>query len=256
MASVRYIGGDAPQKATSASEPTDDDPLRLHIAHMTIEQSQKVIWSATAIEEFPQLITKIVDDGFWKRRMTDTFRMIQFESFTKFVGALPPDGLSTTVDVLRKLCRDSPEAIDAIDRALAADAVGHRPTIGDAPMTGTQRSRSSRKSALLATEPCNESLNNVKPFVASDGKVRIGNSAEYGLRRLRAGAPELHARVLAGELTTHAAMREAGFRPQTATVRIDDPSSVYRALRRGMSPAHRRELGTALLADDSDRSDA
>jgi hypothetical protein len=39
-----------------------------------------------------------------------------------------------------------------------------------------------------------------------------GNSIAAALRRLRGQRPELHARVLAGELTAHAAMVEAGFR--------------------------------------------
>jgi hypothetical protein len=39
-----------------------------------------------------------------------------------------------------------------------------------------------------------------------------GTSAEAFLRRLRKGRPDIHARVLAGELTAHAGMVEAGFR--------------------------------------------
>jgi hypothetical protein len=39
-----------------------------------------------------------------------------------------------------------------------------------------------------------------------------GTSVEAALRRLRKARPDLHARVLAGELSAHAAMIEAGFR--------------------------------------------
>jgi hypothetical protein len=50
--------------------------------------------------------------------------------------------------------------------------------------------------------------NNVKEVESAP----VGNSAEYALRKLRKDAPELHARVIAGDLSPHGAMVEAGFR--------------------------------------------
>ncbi|MGC5023571.1 hypothetical protein ACLQ3K_02355 [Tsukamurella sp. DT100] len=44
-----------------------------------------------------------------------------------------------------------------------------------------------------------------------------GTSKDRALRKLPTGAPELHERVLAGELTPHAAMVQAGFRHRTDT---------------------------------------
>jgi len=41
-----------------------------------------------------------------------------------------------------------------------------------------------------------------------------GTSRQYALRKLRRDAPAIHARVLAGELSPHAGMIEAGFRHQ------------------------------------------
>jgi hypothetical protein len=48
-----------------------------------------------------------------------------------------------------------------------------------------------------------------------------GNAAAAGLRRLRKDRPDLHQRVIAGEMTTHAAMVDAGFRTRTITVPFD-----------------------------------
>ncbi len=45
-----------------------------------------------------------------------------------------------------------------------------------------------------------------------------GTSQTAALRRLRKDRPDLHAQVLAGDLTPHAAMVVAGFRKRTATV--------------------------------------
>lgn len=70
--------------------------------------------------------------------------------------------------------------------------------------------------------------NNVTP--------RRGNRRDYGLERLKENAPELHAEVLAGSLSAHAAMVQAGFRPKTFTVRADRPQSVATSLRRYMKP--------------------
>jgi len=48
-----------------------------------------------------------------------------------------------------------------------------------------------------------------------------GNSVEYALLRLRKDRPDLHAKVKAGELTAHSAMRKAGFRLKTFSVPLD-----------------------------------
>ena len=46
----------------------------------------------------------------------------------------------------------------------------------------------------------------------NDTKPSDLNDATYAIRRLRKDRPNIHARVLAGELTAHAGMIEAGFR--------------------------------------------
>ena len=61
-----------------------------------------------------------------------------------------------------------------------------------------------------------------------------GNGQSAALRRLRKDAPELHAEVLAGHISPHAAMIRAGFRRRTGTVRYDDAESAARTLRKHM----------------------
>lgn len=60
-------------------------------------------------------------------------------------------------------------------------------------------------------------------------------------------APELHARVLAGEITAHAAMVEAGFRRRTITVPVDI-DKVALAITRHFSPQDVRRLAERLGA--------
>jgi hypothetical protein len=56
---------------------------------------------------------------------------------------------------------------------------------------------------------------------------QYGTSREEALRRLAKDRPDLHARVMAGELSAHAAAIEAGFRAKTVTI----PAAELAALR-------------------------
>lgn len=68
------------------------------------------------------------------------------------------------------------------------------------------------------------------------------------LRRLRRDAPELHAEVLAGHLTPHAAMLKAGLRVRTFSIR-QDVSSAAKSLRRNFTEEQIKQL-TQLLAEE------
>lgn len=63
-----------------------------------------------------------------------------------------------------------------------------------------------------------------------------GTGRDYSLRRLSREAPELHAKVLAGQLSAHAAAVQAGFTPPIFTVRATTAESIAATLRRQLSP--------------------
>ena len=77
------------------------------------------------------------------------------------------------VSAPRRLCGDNPAALDALDRATQ----------------GRQGERT-------------DLFNNVKEVDALEPPM--GNSSAYALRKLRSDAPELHERVLTGDLSPHA----------------------------------------------------
>ena len=52
-------------------------------------------------------------------------------------------------------------------------------------------------------------------------KATKGTSNTYALRKLRKDRPDLHAKVIAGELTPNSAMVEAGFRQKQITIVLD-----------------------------------
>jgi len=56
-----------------------------------------------------------------------------------------------------------------------------------------------------------QSVDNGRKDINTSGRP-TGTSRAYALRRLREQRPDVHARVLAGEISPHAGMVEAGFR--------------------------------------------
>jgi hypothetical protein len=75
-----------------------------------------------------------------------------------------------------------------------------------------------------------------------------GTSAQYALRKLRDDAPELHARVLSGGLSAHAAMRRAAL----VGIEGDDQAAEHgrRASDQGLRRLlDKRNLGEVLISD-------
>jgi hypothetical protein len=118
---------------------------------------------------------------------------VEFSSFAEFVATPQLEGLGATVDQLRDICRRDPEALGAISQ-VTENAPG-RPKKNDDIVIDSEQ----------------------------------GNSTEYALRRLRKSRPDLHAAVLAGGESPHAAMVEAGFRPNYGPNRAKDRAADQRA---------------------------
>lgn len=154
----------------------------------------------------PALLRQLLEAGSWRDFVTQRGERVEHERFTDFVTTQPLHGLGGTVDVVRRLVRDDPVTLDLLDQAL------RRPPGGD------RHSDSFR-------------LDNIQ----ADG-APTGTSREASLRRLRKDRPDLHTEVLAGRLSAHAAMVQAGFRYRTATIPVDDPERAAQALRRKMTP--------------------
>lgn len=156
-----------------------------------------------ALGTAPQLLKRVLRDEMWRDFITQRGDRVHHDRFADFVTAPPLKGIGAKVDLIRRIVEPDPEALDLLDRALQ-----NVPYIHASP------------------GPDVDNIN-VRP---------TGTSKEYALRRLRKDAPELHAKVLSGEITPHAAMVQAGFRPPTFTIRADKPDSVVATLRRQLAP--------------------
>lgn len=165
----------------------------------------------------PDLLKRVLEEESWREFVTRLGEHVEHVQFEEFVTTPPLKGLGSDVALVRRIVDDELVVLQLLDDALAQPA-GER----------TDLSNNRR-----------------------EVKRGQGTSKEQALRRLRKDRPDLHGRVLDGELSPHRAMVEAGFRPRTQNVRVDDPESAARALRKHMSPDARARL-VELLSKDGD----
>lgn len=172
-----------------------------------------------ALENVPGLLKRLLREEAWREFQPKIGPVVRHERFADFVTTPPLKGLGASVDLIRRIVADDTEALDLLDQAMQNTPGVHLP----------------RSDSDVIT--------------ISDQSGGRGTSKDYALRRLRKDAPELHAEVLAGNLSAHAAMVKAGFRPKTFTVR-PDPASAARTLRKHMSPDDLRALARLLLDEE------
>lgn len=156
--------------------------------------SQALTWGGANLRTLPDLLARVIRENMWQERYVACLQeTVTFPTFAAFVTAEVPEGLGATVKQLKDLCRDRTDVLSLIEGA-------------------RQRRPGAR----------NDLVYNVNK-VAED-KRPAGNSQSQALRALRTHDPELHARVLSGELSPHRAMVEAGLRKPTWTApqQLDD----------------------------------
>lgn len=154
-------------------------------------------------------LLKVLQSEAWKHYDPPIGRPCDYSSFEEWVRADVPRGLGTSVENV-DLYRHGADSTftNALDAAL------QRPPGGD------KRSESYQETIV-------DNIHIDRP---------TGTSESAALRRLRKDRPDLHAQVLANELSAHAAAIQAGFRPKTFTIRADKPESIVGTLRRQLDP--------------------
>jgi len=142
----------------------------------------------------PKYIRKVLNEKAWQIRVIpSTGEVVEFDSFTDFVEAHPPEGLGTSIDMLKRMCEGHEEVRNMLLEEVTEAAGKHG---GD------------RKSE--------DAQDQVDIINSNDG----GTSESYALRRLKRDAPELAEKVLDGEMSANAAAIEAGFRTKTVSVPV------------------------------------
>lgn len=163
-----------------------------------------------ALEDVPDLLKRVLEEESWREFVTPRGELVKHERFVDFVTTPPTRGIGASVDLVRRIIADDTEALDLLDKAVQNQHGGDRSKSNNVPL------------------------------------APAGNTREKAIRRLRKDAPALHSDVLAGRLTAHAAMVQAGFRPKTVSVPIQRPDAVAAALRKHMTPEQLQQLRSLL----------
>jgi hypothetical protein len=170
-----------------------------------------------ALEDVPGLLKRVLAEESWREFVTPRGELVRHEQFVDFVTTPPTRGIGASVDLVRRIVGSDTEAVDLLDRALQN------------PEGGSAKARATV-----------DVINSGRPD---------GTSKSAALRRLRKDAPSLHTEVLAGRLSAHAAMVEAGFRPKTVSVPVGRPDSIAAALRKHLTPDDLARLVRLLVSE-------
>ena len=173
-----------------------------------------------SIRAFPGLLLRTIETEAWRSFKTPLGELVVNETFHQFLMKEPFNGLGISDSYARQIVQDNKPALDALDQALQ---------VASGAPVGNQNAAND-KTTLYNIQDC---------------KAPSGTSESAALRRLRKDRPDLHAKVLDGELSAHAAAVQAGFRPTTFTVRADNPTSIANTLRRRLN----RDVLAAVLAE-------
>lgn len=169
-----------------------------------------------ALDSVPDLLKRVLAEGSWRDFITQRGEVVHHARFVDFVTEPPLRGIGGNVPLVRRVVEVDPVALDLLDEAL------RNPEGGSIEQRATVANRNSGRPS--------------------------GTSKAYALRRLRKDAPQLHSEVLAGRLTAHAAMVQAGLRSPTFTMRAGSAEQVANVLKAKLPEDVLNEVARRLMS--------
>ncbi len=200
----------------------------------------------------PELLKQILQEGLWQERLIpDTEQVVLFGSFDDFIRAPVPIGLGTDFETLWKLCSEEPLLLDLLDQAVKRQHGAPKKRV----LKKKNDDNININQEQLSADPSWEyeyEVRSLQEYYAAQNffeasKRPSGTSRQAGLRQLRKHDPELHAKVLAGELSINAALIQAGLRTKQITVFVN-PQRAAGILRKAFSEDEFLELVVLLIA--------
>ncbi|WP_157251327.1 hypothetical protein [Nonomuraea typhae] len=164
-------------------------------------------------------VRELLETGAWQEFTGPGGELVEHGELVEFVTADPPRGLGITPGLMRALVAEDLDTAARLDQA------------------------------LLAAPAVTSAVTSAPPAEAQEAQEETPARETPALRRLREDAPALHSRVVAGEMSTNAAMVQAGFRPKTISVPVSRPETAARALRNNMPRQDLVELVNLLSAE-------
>jgi hypothetical protein len=163
------------------------------------------------LNHVPQAVRRVIQTGAWRERVEVNLHW-KFDKFCDFITASPVEGgmgwKPELVEGLLQKAEDR-DALKLWQEAIRADDARERDAQDQANKAASTQGR---RTDLFDKNFFNTNKNDVKEV-----KAPAGNSETYALRKLRKDRPDIHARVLNGELSAHAGMIEAEFRDKQAS---------------------------------------
>lgn len=190
----------------------DENTLIQNDGHVTLLRS--LVAAGASIEQVPSMVKLVCANDAWRERIiAASGEKVCFDNFVTFVETPPLEGLGIQFDVLWSLCKEDTEAKAAIEQAL-----------------DNSKKQGKRNDLLYDVQE------------VKTKKAPTGNSSLATLRRLRKDFPDLHKRVLAGELAPNTAAVEAGFRRPSVRVSLDNMQSTANTLASRLDRSQLAEL--------------
>jgi hypothetical protein len=196
---------------------------KLREADSIVDSLGKAMQSGeTGLRYVPALLVRVINEDMWRDRViVKTGERVGFKTFKEFVETPPLEGLGADIDTLRRLCSSNIAALDALNK----HAYGGRG--GNNNPSGSNQYKT---------------VNDNNIIIDRDRTSPVGTSRVQALHKLRSDAPELHTRVLAGDLSPHAAMIEAGFRKKMISIPVGNVRATALTLARHFTPEQIDEL--------------
>jgi hypothetical protein len=195
---------------------------QIHNGQLVTGLMKALLDGERSLSNIPLLVKRIIKDEMWQEFYVDRTKQTVTHApsaFVSFVTAQPMEGLGTNIEMLERICAEDKEALSLIYQATQGKHGGDR---------GNQYTGGKADIISLATN-------------------QHGTSRQHALRKLRKSRPDLHAKVLKGKLSPHAAMIEAGFRKKTMTIQ-SDPVQAAQYLKRRFTKTEFDAFKKELLA--------
>jgi hypothetical protein len=160
----------------------------------------------------PRLIIQVIEKDMWRKfNIPSSGRTINNASitFAQFVETQPPIGLGSNIKLIESILIASTKSENQDDVIAANEALEMFASAVTGKLGGDRQSKKAKSSSDNIT-------------TASDR----GTAKSYAMRRLKKDKPNIYKRVVAGEISAHAGMIEAGFRKKKISCTYDVPSII------------------------------
>lgn len=195
---------------------------RLFRNGVKVDNLYRAIRDSQAVDLVPKLVRQIIDEEMWREHFYEkTGETFRFSHFISFIEKHPPDGLGTSIENLIRLCIDSPETIDLLDRIIQDE-------LKQLPADQVK----DKKKASSPTSSRQVALRRLRKLAETNDRIRL-----------------LRDSVLSGEMSLNAAMVAAGIRKRRISI-PEDIAGATKSLKRRYSLEQIQEF-INLLSDDN-----